>query len=113
MIAGLVVPDLLGAGAPPALARRVALAGDGWTVSFGELEDEGRRWQRLMHDSGVGRGDRIAILAGNGTAYLAVLYGASLCGAAAVLLNTRLNAESVRYQLEDSRARLVIADPAH
>ena len=113
MIAGLVVPDLLGAGAPPALARQVALAGDGWTVSFGELEDEGRRWHRLMRDSGVGRGDRIAILAGNGTAYLAVLYGASLCGAAVVLLNTRLNAESVRYQLEDSRARLVIVDPAH
>ena len=64
--AGLVVPDLLGAGAPPALASRVALAGDGWTVSFGELEEDARRWQRLMRESGVGRGDRIAILAGSG-----------------------------------------------
>jgi acyl-CoA synthetase (AMP-forming)/AMP-acid ligase II len=110
---GLVVPDLFGAGAVPALARRVALAGDGWTVSYGELEDEARRWHRLMRDSGVGRGDRVAILAGNGTAYLAVLYGAALCGAAVVLLNTRLNPASVRYQLEDSRARLVIVDPVH
>jgi acyl-CoA synthetase (AMP-forming)/AMP-acid ligase II len=112
MIGGLVVPDLFGAGAPPALARRVALAGDGWTVSFGELEDEARRWQRLMRDSGIGRGNRVAILAGNGPAYLSVLYGASLSGAAVVLLNTRLDPASVRYQLADSQARLVIIDPA-
>ncbi|HMD94346.1 MAG TPA: AMP-binding protein [Trebonia sp.] len=113
MIAGLVVPDLLGAGAPPALARRVALAGDGWTVSFGELDEDARRWQRLISESGAGRGDRVAILAGNGPAYLGVLHGASLIGAAVVLLNTRLGAESVRYQLADSRARLIIVDPAH
>jgi acyl-CoA synthetase (AMP-forming)/AMP-acid ligase II len=105
------VPGLFGAGASAALARRVALAGDGWAVSFGELEDDARRWQRLIRESGAGRGDRIAILAGNGPGYLAVLYGASLCGAAVVLLNTRLDAESVRYQLADSGARLVIVDP--
>src|SRR5262249_57083976 len=95
------------------LAGQIALAGDGWTVSFGELEDDARRWQRLIRESGVGRGDRIAILAGNGPAYLGVLYGASLSGAAVVLLNTRLDAESVRYQLADSQARLVIVDPAN
>jgi acyl-CoA synthetase (AMP-forming)/AMP-acid ligase II len=111
--ARLLVADLLGAGAPPALARRIALAGDGWSVSFGELGEHARRWQRLIRESGVGRGDRIAILAGNGPAYLGVLYGASLSGAAVVLLNTRLDAESVRYQLADSQARLVIVDPAN
>jgi acyl-CoA synthetase (AMP-forming)/AMP-acid ligase II len=113
MTGRLAVPDLFGSAAPPALARRVALAGDGRTVSFGELEEDARRWQRLMRESGVGRGDRIAILAGNGPAYLGALYGASLCGAATVLLNTRLDADSVRYQLADSQARLVIVDPGH
>ena len=115
MTARLLVADLLGAGAgaPPVLARRTALAGDGWTVSFGELEEDARRWQRLIRESGVGRGERIAILAGNGPAYLSMLFGASLSGAAVVLLNTRLDAASVRYQLADSRARLVIVDPAH
>jgi acyl-CoA synthetase (AMP-forming)/AMP-acid ligase II len=111
--AGLLVADLLGAGAGNALARRVALAGDGWTTSFGQLEDDARRWQRLLRDRGVGRGDRVAILAGNGPSYLSLLYGASLRGAAMVLLNTRLDAESVRYQLEDSGARLAIIDPDH
>jgi acyl-CoA synthetase (AMP-forming)/AMP-acid ligase II len=113
MIGGLVVPDLLGDAAPPALARRVALAGDDWTMSFGELGDEARRWQRLMRESGAGRGDRVAILAGNGPDYLAALYGAALCGAAVVLLNTRLDAAAIRYQLADSQARLVIVDPGY
>ena len=112
MTARLLVADLLGTGGP-AGARRVALVGDGWTMTFGELEEDARRWQRLVRDCGVGRGERIAILAGNGPAYLGVLYGASLCGAAVVLLNTRLDAESVRYQLADSQARLVIVDPGN
>jgi acyl-CoA synthetase (AMP-forming)/AMP-acid ligase II len=111
--AGLVVADLIGAGAASALRGRVALTSDGWTMSFGQLEDDARRWQRLLRDSGVGRGERIAILAGNGPAYLSLLYGASLHGAAVVLLNTRLDAASVRYQLEDSKARLVVIDPEH
>jgi acyl-CoA synthetase (AMP-forming)/AMP-acid ligase II len=82
-------------------------------MSFGQLADDARRWHRLLHDERVGRGDRIAILAGNGPAYLSLLYGASLCGAAVVLINTRLDAASVRYQLEDSGARLTVVDPEH
>jgi acyl-CoA synthetase (AMP-forming)/AMP-acid ligase II len=82
-------------------------------MSFGQLEDDARRWQRLLRGRGVGCGDRIAILAGNGPSYLSLLYGASMRGAAVVLLNTRLDAESVRYQLEDSGARLAIVDPDH
>ena len=113
MAARLLVADLIGAGIPDAVSRRAALAGDGWTMSFGELGDDARRWQRLLRDSGVGSGDRIAILAGNGPAYLSLLYGASRQGAAVVLLNTRLDAASVRYQLEDSQARLAVIDPEH
>jgi acyl-CoA synthetase (AMP-forming)/AMP-acid ligase II len=111
--AGLLAADLVGAGAGEALDRRTALAGDGWTISFGDLRADAHRWARLLHDAGVGRGDRIAILAGNGAEYLGVLYGASLRGSAVVLLNVRLDAESVRYQLEDSDARLMVLDPDH
>jgi fatty-acyl-CoA synthase len=111
--AGLLVADLLDSPTGGASGRRVALAGDGWDMSFAELRDQARRWARLLADRGVASGDRIAILAGNGPDYLVALYGASLRGAAAVLLNTRLDADSVRFQLEDSGARLVIIGPDH
>jgi acyl-CoA synthetase (AMP-forming)/AMP-acid ligase II len=109
----LLAADLLGVGATRAGDRGVALAGDGWTVSFAELRADAGRWATVLHDAEIGYGDRIAVLAANGPSYLSALYGASLRGAAVVLLNTRLDADSVRYQLEDSDARLVIVDPEH
>lgn len=112
MSAGLLAADLVMAGASPRLARRVALTADRHEVSYGRLADDARRWQRLLHEAGLRGGDRVAILAGNGPEYLGLLYGASLCGVVVVLLNTRLDAPSVRYQLEDSDARLVVVDPA-
>ncbi|WP_238006546.1 AMP-binding protein [Dactylosporangium sp. AC04546] len=111
MSAGLLVADLVTAGASRALTQRVAFAGDDWSLSYGQLADDARRWHRLLHEAGVRRGDRIAILANNGPEYLSVLYGAAMCGAVVVLLNTRLDAGSVRYQLEDSGTRLVVVDP--
>lgn len=107
----LLVADLVAAGLTPTLAKRVAIAGDDWSMCYGELADQARRWQRWLHESGIGEGDRVAIVAANGPDYLAALYGASLLGAVAVLINTRLNAEAVRFQVADSDARLVIVDP--
>jgi acyl-CoA synthetase (AMP-forming)/AMP-acid ligase II len=113
VIAGLIVADLIGVGGSDARAGDIALAGEDWTISYGRLREDARRWHRVLDDAGVRPGERIAILANNGPDYLRVLYGASLHGAAAVLLNVRLNAEAVRFQLEDSAARLVVVDPAH
>ena len=108
MSAGLLVADLVTAGASYARSQSVAVAGDDWSMTYAELDAFIRRWHRMLHDTGVRAGDRVAILAANGPDYLGVVYGASLCGAAVVLLNTRLNADEVRYQLEDSAARLVV-----
>ncbi|MFJ8025461.1 class I adenylate-forming enzyme family protein [Streptomyces sp. NPDC096311] len=113
MNAGLLVADLVVSGTPPNRARRPALVTEESTVSYGRLTEDARRWQRLLHDAGVRGGDRVAVLAPNGPDYLGLLYGASLGGVVVVLLNTRLDAASVRFQLEDSGSRLVVVDPAH
>jgi fatty-acyl-CoA synthase len=52
---------------------------------------------------------RVAILLPNSVEFVAVLYGAALAGAPAVLLNTRLTLPELRYQVEQSDARLVVA----
>jgi acyl-CoA synthetase (AMP-forming)/AMP-acid ligase II len=111
--AGLLVADLIDTRGAPGLARRTAVAGDDWSITYGQLAEDARRWQRLLHDAGIRPGDRIALLAGNGPTYLSLLYGAARSGVVVVLLNTRLNAESVHYQLEDSVARLVVIGAEH
>ncbi len=113
MTAQLLVADLITAEATPPLMKRVALAGDDWSMTYGQLAEDARRWQRRLNESGVRESERVAILASNGPEYLGLVYGASLLGAVVVLLNTRLNAEAVRYQLADSDTRLVIVDPDH
>jgi acyl-CoA synthetase (AMP-forming)/AMP-acid ligase II len=113
MSAGLLVSDLIGGGSGAGWAGRPALTGEGWSLSYGELERAARCWERLLRDNSVGRGDRIAVLAGNGPEYLGILYGASRCGAVAVLLNTRLDAATIRFQLSDSESRLAIIEPPY
>lgn len=51
---------------------------------------------------------RVAILLPNSVEWVAALYGAALAGAPAVLLNTRLTLGELRYQIEQSDARLLI-----
>ena len=52
---------------------------------------------------------RVAILLPNSVEWVAALYGAALARAPAVLLNTRLTLGELRYQIEQSDARLLIA----
>lgn len=51
---------------------------------------------------------RVAILLPNSVEWVAALYGAAVAGAPAVLLNTRLTLGELRYQIEQSDARLLI-----
>jgi acyl-CoA synthetase (AMP-forming)/AMP-acid ligase II len=62
--------------------------------------------------SGVGAGDRIALLAVNSTQYLQVLLACSRIGATVVPVNVRLIATEVRFQVEDANCRFAVVDPA-
>jgi acyl-CoA synthetase (AMP-forming)/AMP-acid ligase II len=84
---------------------------DGLRLSFGE---HARRVaylaQVLREEFGVGRGDRVAILAANGPEWI-VSYWATVClGAVAVGLNGWWAADEIRYGLEDCEPRLLIGD---
>ncbi len=61
---------------------------------------------------GLGPGDRVAICAVNRREYLVALFGAMRAGCVPVMVNIKLPAESVRFIIADSGARLVFADGA-
>jgi len=59
---------------------------------------------------GVGRGDVVALLAYNSTGFLATIFAANHLGAVAMPINWRLAGPELRFILEHSEARALVAD---
>ncbi|MGA0598715.1 AMP-binding protein [Enterovirga sp. CN4-39] len=96
--------------------------------SFGErpwlVTEEGRlthrdclarmeRAARRLAGAGVGRGDRIALLAQNRAEHLDLLFAAARLGAILVEVNWRLSPDEIAHVLADTTPRVVVAEPAY
>ena len=64
----------------------------------------------LKSELGVGRGDRVAILAANHSDYLVLLYACARLGAMLVTLNWRLAIPEQLFILSDSGAKVLVVD---
>jgi acyl-CoA synthetase (AMP-forming)/AMP-acid ligase II len=87
-----------------------AVVDDVGRLTHGELTD--RVWA-LAHGLirlGVRPGDTVAVLCGNGIFSAEAILGAIAAGATAVPLNWRWSRPELEYGLNDSRARVVLAD---
>ena len=63
-----------------------------------------------LADAGIGKGDHVALLAGNGAAFVITWLGIGLRGAVAVTLNNQLIADGLRYSVDQCDARLLVVD---
>ena len=86
--------------------RATAVIGPGGPLSWRELRESVTRLAGGLAARGVGRGDRVAILAQNDAAYFATYLALAWLGALAVPLNTRLAPAEIAFQLADAEARL-------
>ena len=78
--------------------------------SFAELARQAERLARQLASAGVSKDSRVALLAGNGLAYVACVHALTRLGAILVPLNSRLTAAELHWQLEDVRAALLVSD---
>lgn len=62
---------------------------------------------------GIGKGDRIAVLAHNHYRYLVLFGAAASLGAVVVPVNWRLSEEEIIYILEDSAPKMLVVDAEH
>jgi fatty-acyl-CoA synthase len=99
------------------LARRARIAGDRLAVvdahrslSYLSLDERSARCAAALSEAGLGRGDRVALLLGNRSAYLEVVFAAARLGAIVVPVNARFTAPEIRHVLEDCTPRLLIHD---
>jgi fatty-acyl-CoA synthase len=88
-----------------------ALVFEGATISYAEVNAQVNRLAQVLHDLGLGPGDRVAYLGPNHPALLETLFAAGLLGAVFVPLNTRLVPAEIGYQLADSGASVLIWAP--
>ena len=87
---------------------REALAFGEQSWTWAQLEDRVRRAAGALRASGLGPGDRLAVLDKNHPACVELTLAASLIGAANVVVSFRLSREELAHVLDDSAARVVV-----
>ena len=81
-------------------------------LDYAGLEARVRRCAGALASRGIGRGERVALLLGNHTPYLELVFAAARLGAIAVPLNARLTARELGRLLADCAPRLLVHDAA-
>lgn len=87
-----------------------ALVTLGSVIPFADLDARQRSLVGALNRAGVGRGDRIGILAGNRPEYLEVTTGALRAGIVPVPIHSVQTEHEIAYVLEDSGARWLFCD---
>ncbi len=89
--------------------EKTALLIEGKSFSFKALDDMSNRVANGLVARGVRAGDRVTLYGPNCWEWLVSYYGIAKCGAVLNPINVMLTPEEVRYVVEDSGARAVVA----
>jgi len=80
----------------------------GRKVSYRELRDHVDRFATALHDLGVKKGDKIALLLLNSPQFIIAYMGALKAGATLTAISPVYVSSEIKYQLEDSGARMIV-----
>lgn len=92
--------------------RSLAIVDGAWRCDYAELRARCASFAAALRTRGCGPGERVAILAWNGSAYLEAYFAAAGAGCVLVPLNVRLAPRELREILADSGARVLLAQAA-
>jgi fatty-acyl-CoA synthase len=93
---------------PDAVAVRDLFTGR--RLTYAQLDERVDRLAGHLHQLGVRKGDRVALLAYNGSEFFELQSACGRLGSIAVLLNWRLTPHELQYILEDSTPSVLIHD---
>lgn len=79
------------------------------TVTYGELDRDSSRLAAELMGRGLGRGDRVAVLADNCPEYVTLFFACAKAGLVMTPLNWRLAPPELAYQVDHSGASVVLA----
>ena len=105
----LLVHDSLSAAAE-ALPAKTAIADGSVELTYGELYEGARRFARILQESGLERGDRVALYLDNTATCATAIFGTLLAGGVFVVVNPQTKAEKLAFVLSDSEASVLVAE---
>ena len=89
----------------------VAMTYAGKEYTFAQLVERSNRAGNALHDLGIRKGERVAILSQNCNQYIELYFAIGKIGAVTVPLNYRLTAAELEYIINNSEAvALIVAD---
>ena len=80
------------------------------SFTYGELDQRVEAMACYLTSLGIGRGDRVAVLAHNGVEFFDIQFACARTGSICVLLNWRLTVPELEYILSDSSPALLVHD---
>ena len=87
---------------------RTALVFYGRKISYRELRDHVDRFATAMHDLGVKKGDRVALLLLNSPQFIIAYFGALKAGATLTAISPVYVSPEIKHQIEDSGAKIIV-----
>ena len=88
--------------------RRTAVVFYGRRISYGELREATDRLACALARLGVAKGDRVALYLLNSPQFIIAYFAALKCGATVTPISPVYTSHEVRFQLEDSGARVAV-----
>ena len=86
--------------------QKLAVVDGDTRLTFAELHERCQKLAGGLAGLGLGKGDRVAILAGNGHRYIETYVAVPASGLVVVPLNTRHAEPELAYALEDSATKV-------
>ena len=92
------------------LPDKVAVVVEGKPYTYAQLLDGAARMANAMQARGVQRGDRVAIFMENSWSCIVSIYAALMAGSVFFVINPQTKSDKLQYILDDSGAKLLLAD---
>ena len=105
----MIIPDTL-YNTAKLYPRKIAIVCSEGRFTYREFKDRIDHVASAFHESGISKGDRVAVFHMNCHVFLELYYAAAQIGAVLVPLNTRLSSGELTFMMEDSGARLLVSD---
>ncbi|MGM7668037.1 class I adenylate-forming enzyme family protein [Microbacterium sp. A93] len=90
---------------------RVALVDGDRSLTYSQLDRRSSQFGRLLQSQGAKAGDRVAVFVSNRLEFFEVVIGAWRAGMITVLVNHRLTAKELKYQMADTAAAAIVHSP--